>query len=103
MGAGEKSPNKCFNKLLMDCDRQPRISRVIHDPIGKTEVYLSVEKDLEKKLQSYFDDKCGWWASISCFEYWSMMKHTLREDYQIEWKSPVELNPSVFGENEVAF
>ena len=56
---------------------------------------------MEEKLRSYFSDKkfdSGSWfrTPVSCFEYWQVMRRFLWEDYRIEWRSPVELNPTIF-------
>ncbi|MBO4689405.1 MAG: hypothetical protein J5621_00875 [Paludibacteraceae bacterium] len=31
----------------------------------------------------------------SCYKYWQLKKQILKEDYDIEWQSPNELNPDV--------
>ena len=77
---------------------------LIHDPVEESEAYLSIKKELEEKLRSYFSDKkfdSGSWfrTSVSCFDYWRVMKRFLWEDYGIAWKSPVELNPMVFKDD----
>ena len=85
-------------------DCKPRITGLIHDPVEESEAYLSIEKELEEKLRSYFSDKrfdSGSWfrTPVSCFEYWQVMKRFLWEDYRIEWRSPVELNPTIFKDD----
>ena len=72
--------------------------------VEESEAYLSIEKELEEKLRSYFSDKrfdSGSWfrTPVSCFEYWQVMKCFLWEDYRIEWRSPVELNPTIFKDD----
>lgn len=93
--------NKCFDHTFCSWDCKPRITGLIHDPVEESEAYLSIEKELEEKLRSYFSDKkidSGSWfrTPVSCFEYWQVMKRFLWEDYRIEWRSPVELNPTIF-------
>ena len=87
--------SKCFDRASCSWDCKPRIT------VEESEAYLSIEKELEEKLQSYFSDKrfdSGSWfrTPVSCFEYWQVMKRFLWEDYRIEWRSPVELNPTIF-------
>lgn len=78
-------------------DRRPKIEGMIHDPIEKSEKYLLIEKELEEKLQLYFDEKVGEDVAVSPEEYWAAMKQVLKDDYQIDWKSPAELTPLLFN------
>ena len=96
--------SKCFDRASCSWDCKPRITGLIHDPVEESEAYLSIEKELEEKLRSYFSDKrfdSGSWfrTPVSCFEYWQVMKRFLWEDYRIEWRSPVELNPTIFKDD----
>ena len=90
--------NKCFDTLMCGWDPKPRIAGLVHDPIEETEGYLSKERELEEKLRLYFEEKVGFLGKrfVSCFDYWAVKKKILKEEYQLEWKSPVELNPDVF-------
>ena len=93
--------SKCFDRASCSWDCKPRITGLIHHPVEESEAYLSIEKELEEKLRSYFSDKkidSGSWfrTPVSCFEYWQVMRRFLWEDYRIEWRSPVELNPTIF-------
>lgn len=98
----KKGSNKCFDKLMINFDIKPRITGIMHDPIEESEIFLSIEKELEYKLESYFNSKMSYDTHVSCFEYWRVMKQMLREVYQIEWMSPVELNPTIFQrDNEI--
>ena len=96
--------SKCFDRASCSWDCKPRITGLIHEPVEESEAYLSIEKELEEKLRSYFSDKrfdSGSWfrTPVSCFEYWQVMKRFLWEDYRIEWRSPVELNPTIFKDD----
>ena len=96
-----RKTNKCFDHAFCSWDCKPRITGLVHDPVEESEAYLSIEKELEEKLRSYFSDKkidSGSWfrTPVSCFEYWQVMRRFLWEDYRIEWRSPVELNPTIF-------
>ena len=99
-----RKTNKCFDHAFCSWDCKPQITGLIHDPVEESEAYLSIKKELEEKLRSYFSDKkfdSGSWfrTSVSCFDYWRVMKRFLWEDYGIAWKSPVELNPMVFKDD----
>ena len=100
----DKNTNKCFDRASCSWDCKPRITGLIHDPVEESEAYLSIETESEEKLRSYFSDKkidSGNWfrTPVSCFEYWQVMKRFLWEDYRIEWRSPVELNPTIFKDD----
>ena len=49
--------SKCFGRASCSWDCKPQISGLIHDPVEESEAYLSIEKELEEKLRSYFSDK----------------------------------------------
>lgn len=49
--------SKCFDHASCSWDCKPRITGLIHDPVEESETYLSIEKELEEKLRSYFSDK----------------------------------------------
>lgn len=49
--------SKCFDRAFCSWDCKPRITGLIHDPVEESEAYLSIEKELEEKLRSYFSDK----------------------------------------------
>ena len=49
--------SKCFGRASCSWDCKPQISDLIHDPVEESEAYLSIGKELEEKLRSYFSDK----------------------------------------------
>ena len=49
--------SKCFDRASCSWDCKPRITGLIHDPVEESEAYLSIKKELEEKLRSYFSDK----------------------------------------------
>ena len=49
--------SKCFGRASCSWDCKPQISGLIHDPVEESEAYLSIGKELEEKLRSYFSDK----------------------------------------------
>lgn len=70
--------SKCFDRASCSWDCKPRITGLIHDPVEESEAYLSIEKELEEKLRSYFSDKkidSGSWfrTSVSCFESYKIL------------------------------
>ena len=94
-----RKTNKCFDHAFCSWDCKPRITGLVHDPVEESEAYLSIETELEEKLRSYFSDKkidSGSWFSYPglMFRVLASDETFLWEDYRIEWRSPVELNPS---------
>ena len=49
--------SKCFGRASCSWDCKPQISGLIHDPVEESEAYLSIGKELEEKLRSYFSLK----------------------------------------------
>ena len=63
------------------------------DPIEKTEAYRAIEPELEKKIDNALKGvKRG---HGYCYQYWSVKKKILKEDYGMDWDSPKVLNPHV--------
>ena len=67
------------------------------DEIENTNEYKKIEKELNEKieiklkLEGYNDQKkLGF-----CHIYWNLKKQILKSDYNIDWKSPEELNPEI--------
>ena len=59
------------------------------DSVEYTDKYLKIELELEKTIRKESGD-CRF-----CHQYWNIKKKILYEKYGIDWKSPVELNPTV--------
>ena len=80
--------SKCFDRASCSWDCKPRITGLIHDPVEESEAYLSIKKELEEKLRSYFSDKkfdSGSWfrTSVSCFDYWRVLMGRLWDSVEI--------------------
>lgn len=62
------------------------------DPIEKTKEYRQIQEELEKAII----EKIGKGGYMGyCHIYWITKKRILREKYNMDWKSPAELNPRV--------
>ena len=62
-----------------------------YDPIEDTPEYLAIKNELEAKLAIKANKYLG--IRGGCHLYWVYKKRILKEDYDIDWKSPAELNP----------
>ena len=62
------------------------------DPIEETEEFKKIEKELEEKITSEIGE--GGYMGF-CHLYWITKKRILKRDYNIDWKSPAELNPHI--------
>ena len=70
--------SKCFDRASCSWYCKPLITGLIHDQVEESEAYLSIEKELEEKLRSYFSDKrfdSGSWfrTPVSCFESYKIL------------------------------
>ena len=69
----------------------------MEDPVEQTELFKKIADELETKielrlLQEYkgIPPKNGW-----SYTYWEMKKEILKNDYNIDWKSPIDLDPDI--------
>ncbi len=65
---------------------------IITDPVEYTEEYKKIEKELEQLIEERLGS--GGYLGF-CHGYWMVKKRILKEKYNIDWKSPAELNPGV--------
>lgn len=57
--------------------------------------YLLIRKKLEKDIIAEIGTRKGNRRIGYCHLYWAVKKRILRKKYNIEWRSPAELNPHV--------
>lgn len=71
----------------------PTIGSLKRDPVEYTckweEIYYDVEEYLDERFANA-PRKMGF-----CFEYWSVKREYLKVNYNIDWKSPAQMNPRV--------
>lgn len=76
-------------KIIM----RPEIGHLRKDPVEYTleweEIYYDMEEELERRFANA-PHHMGF-----CFRYWSAEKELLKEKYDIEWRSPSQMNPGV--------
>lgn len=64
------------------------------DKVENTEEYKRIENELNEKikikleLNGYINEN----TIGFCHTYWALKKQILKSDYNIDWKSPAELN-----------
>ena len=66
---------------------------LLYDPIEDTVEYQNIRDELESelfKLMQNVDVKMG-----RNYKYWSLKKRILKQKYNIDWKSPPEMNPGI--------
>lgn len=64
-----------------------------YDPVEDTPEYLAIKDELEALIEQ----KIGKRRHMGfCYIYWSTKRQLLKEKYGIDWRSPSELNPSVY-------
>jgi len=64
-----------------------------NDPVEYSEKYLKILIELEAKIEEELRGEPM--GDGFCYEYWSVKKRILKEDYGIRWESPGVLNPDV--------
>jgi hypothetical protein len=84
-------PRKFWNELI-------EFKEIEYDPIELTEQYLAIEDELNEKIKAEIIERYGWekWHNPYmgfCHTYWEMQKEILKQDYDIVWYSPADLNP----------
>lgn len=72
--------------------QESRKSKIKEDPVEYTDEYLRVELELERLIRSEIGEEkyLGF-----CHKYWSTKKNILKNKFEIAWKSPAELNPTI--------
>ena len=63
-----------------------------YDPVEDTKEYKQIKAELEIKIKQMIGENTmiGY-----CHMDWDAKKLILKRDYNIDWKSPAELNPRV--------
>ena len=63
-----------------------------HDPVEDTPEYKAIEEELHAKI---FERMGGEMNRGNAHLYPKFKKEILKNDYNIDWKSPAELNPHI--------
>ena len=66
---------------------------LLYDPVEDTVEYQNIRDELESelfKLMQNVDVKMG-----RSYKYWSLKQRILKQKYNIDWKSPPEMNPGI--------
>lgn len=66
--------------------------KYIYDPIEDTEEYKKIEEEVHQKILVRLGGKL---TRGNAYLYPLLKKEILKNDYNIEWKSPQELNPNI--------
>ncbi|MCH5162263.1 MAG: hypothetical protein J1G38_02095 [Clostridiales bacterium] len=66
---------------------------MIKDPVEDTLEYKQIEDELEKLLDEQLGKRSHYLGF--CHAYWHTKKRILKEKYNIDWRSPAELNPHI--------
>ena len=66
---------------------------ILHDPVEETKEYLAIKDQLESELLKIMAD-CPYRMG-RCHIYWGHKKRLLKEKYNIDWKSPDDMNPGI--------
>lgn len=66
------------------------------DPVENTEKFKKIEKELNEKINLFLESNHISKKSLGyCHAYFEAKKIILKKYYNIEWKTPQELNPEI--------
>ncbi len=66
------------------------------DPIEKTDKFKKIEKELNEKIELFLNTQHISKGTLGyCYAYWETKKMLLQKYYNIDWKTPAELNPEI--------
>ena len=69
--------------------------KIKNDAIENSEEYKKIKDELEKKINLKIEIDGHKKGMGYCHIYWEYKKEILKKDYNIDWKSPAELNPHI--------
>lgn len=66
------------------------------DPIEKTDEFKKIEKELNEKIELFLNTQHISKGTLGyCHAYWETKKCFYKKYYNIDWKTPAELNPEI--------
>ena len=71
--------------------RRRSLGGLRYDPIEDTLRYMDVEIEVDARIEE--EDKTPRFLGY-CHLFWMKKKRILKEEYDIEWRSPAEMNPN---------
>lgn len=78
---------------LMEIIDRPDLGHLRKDPIEYTRFWEEIIYDVEEKLDRRFANHPR--GMGFCFKYWNAKRELLKDEYDIEWRSPSQMNPRV--------
>ena len=66
-----------------------------YDPIEDTEKYKKIKDELEEKIKIRIEKEGINKGLGYCHIYWEFKKMILKEEYNMDWNSPTEMNPGI--------
>jgi hypothetical protein len=67
----------------------------LSEPIEKTKEFKKIVKKVDKEVEEILEARGERKGFGYCHSFWPEKKRLLREKYNIEWKTPIEMNPYV--------
>ena len=94
----------CANPVNQSGNKNPEVSAdlpdqtsTIHrDPIEDDPKYRTVFRNIDGEVKNILEDDPRQGDLGYCHHYWDTKKKLLKEKYDIEWKTPAEMNPHIF-------
>jgi len=66
--------------------------KMITDSVEKTSKYKKIVKEVEEKVVAEIGE--GGYLGY-CHRFWEAKQRILKEEYNMDWKTPAQLNPNV--------
>lgn len=76
-----------------DFENIQQIRHLKQDPVEWSSKYENIIDEADRKIYSLLKDHPR--GMGFCFAYWYTKEKILREEYDIEWKSPAKMNPRI--------
>ncbi len=91
--AEEKIGKESLSRLLKTAQEEAS-AQVEIDPVEWSEAYGNVRFETEKRVGAYLEENPESTQPFA-LRYWEQKKKVLKEDFDIDWKTPAEMNPHI--------
>ncbi len=81
-----------LNKLMHFAEKEAE-AQILTDPIEREDVFLSIRYEIERAVDEVIVNDHG--DEGYCLKYWRIKKQLLKERFNIDWKTPAEMNPEI--------
>lgn len=81
-------------KRNIDINYKYKKGNLYYDKVEKTLAYQKCVKQAEELARQMADEKTNGFRGMGyCHIFWGCKKQVLKDNYNIDWRSPAEMNP----------